>query len=132
MGPLLTTEVHSQLRAALDGGAREVECSLDLQRSSTRVELVPEGWLWDGRRFPYLEVCKQRTIYYWTGEKFEPAARFGSSLIKLVPTQWGAPTFEIDGIKMLPSERISPYADAELKVGYIEPQGKLVLDTCGG
>jgi predicted methyltransferase len=49
-----------------------------------------------------------------------------------VPTQWGAPTFEIDGIKMLPTLRISPYEDARQKVGSIEPRAKRILDTCGG
>ena len=59
-------------------------------------------------------------------------SRFTRSLIKLVPTQWGPPTFEIDGIKMLPTASVSPYADAERKVGLIAPRGKLILDTCGG
>jgi hypothetical protein len=58
--------------------------------------------------------------------------RYTTSLIKLVPTQWGPPTFEIDGIKMLPTAHVSPYADAKRKVGLIQPQGKVILDTCGG
>ena len=33
---------------------------------------------------------------------------------------------------MLPTARISPYADAERKVGLIQPRGKVILDTCGG
>jgi hypothetical protein len=49
-----------------------------------------------------------------------------------VPTEWGAPTFEIDGIKMLPTAKVSPFADAERKVGLIQPRGKVILDTCGG
>ena len=49
-----------------------------------------------------------------------------------MPTRWGPPTFEIDGIKMLPTAQVSPYADAGRKVGLIEPRGKLILDTCGG
>ena len=49
-----------------------------------------------------------------------------------MPTDWGPPTFEIDGIKMLPTAHVSPYADAERKVGLIQPQGKVILDTCGG
>jgi predicted methyltransferase len=49
-----------------------------------------------------------------------------------VPTQWGTPTFEIDGIKMLVSEQVSPWADAERKVALVQPRGKAVLDTCGG
>lgn len=44
----------------------------------------------------------------------------------------GAPTFEIDGIKMLPSLRVSPFEDARRKVALVRPQGKTVLDTCGG
>src|SRR5258706_5148378 len=33
---------------------------------------------------------------------------------------------------MLPTANVSPYADAERKVGLIEPRGKVILDTCGG
>lgn len=127
-GPLLTKKVHDALRA----GARTVECSLDLERTKTTVEVNAGGWLWQGQRYPYLEVCKDRAIYYWTGDAFEPVARYTASLIKLVPTKWGPPTFEIDGIKMLPTAQVSPYADAGRKVGLIQPRGKAILDTCGG
>ena len=132
MGPLLTLKVHETLHAAARAGATTVECSLDLDRSMTTVEVGDEGWTWQGRRFPWLETCKDRTIYHWTGKAFEPVARFTTSLIKLVPTQWGPPTFEIDGIKMLPTAQVSPYADAERKVGLIQPRGKVILDACGG
>src|SRR5512139_2257335 len=131
-GPLLTRQVHDALRAAARAGARTLECSLDLELSTTTVGVDVAGWTWQGQRFPYLESCRDRTIYHWTGEAFEPVARFTTSLIKLVPTQWGPPTFEIDGIKMLPSAQVSPYADAERKVGLIQPRGKVILDTCGG
>lgn len=96
------------------------------------VEVDAAGWVWEGHRFPYLPSCKDRTIYHWAGESFQPVARFTTSLVKLVPTEWGPPTFEIDGIKMLPTANVSPYADAERKVGLIQPRGKLILDTCGG
>jgi predicted methyltransferase len=130
-GPLLTLKVHEQLRAARTG-AGMVECSLDLDRSMTTVELDGRGWIWKGQRFPVLEACRDRTIYHWDGEAFQPISRFTTSLIKLVPTEWGPPTFEIDGIKMLPTAKVSPYADAERKVGLIAPRGKVILDTCGG
>ncbi|MGC3982041.1 MAG: SAM-dependent methyltransferase [Steroidobacteraceae bacterium] len=132
MGPLLTLNVHEQLRAAARAGAAMLECTLDLQRSISTVELSQEHWRWQGRSYPYLETCKDRTIYHWDGEHFQPIARFTNSLIKLVPTEWGAPTFEIDGIKMLPTMKISPYEDAKNKVALIQPRGKVVLDTCGG
>ena len=111
-GPLLTLQVLETLRGAALAGAATVECSLDLQRSTVMVEVGDASWIWKGQRFPYPENCKDRTIYYWSGESFQPAARFTTSLIKLVPTDWGPPTFEIDGIKMLPTARVSPYADA--------------------
>ena len=49
-----------------------------------------------------------------------------------MPTKWGTPTFEIDGIKMLVSENVSPWEDAQRKVALVQPRGKAVLDTCGG
>lgn len=132
MGPLLTLKILQQLRGAAKVGAGTVECSLDLQRSTTSVEVSPTGWRWNGQLFPYPDKCKDRTIYHWDGMAFRVAARYATSLIKLVPTEWGPPTFEIDGIKMLPTARVSPYEDAEKKVGLISPFRKLILDTCGG
>ena len=129
---LLTLKVHGQFRAALRAGAASVACSLDLDRSTTEVTLDESGWQWQGQRYPHLQKCKERTIYYWDGSEFTPVSRFSDSLIKLVPTPWGPPTFEIDGIKMLVSEKLSPYADAQNKVALIEPRGKVILDTCGG
>lgn len=130
--PLLTQPVHDTLRAAARAGTTTVECSLDLERTRTTVAVNTAGWVWQGRQYPFMDTCRERTIYYWTGIAFEPAARFSDALIKLVPTEWGPPTFEIDGIKMLPTAQVSPYADAERKVGLIQPRGKLILDTCGG
>jgi uncharacterized protein len=132
IGPLLTLSVLEQLRAGKRAGESTVECSLDLQRSRTTVEVNVAGWTWQGRRFPYPETCKDRTIYHWAERSFQPVSRYSASLIKLVPTRWGPPTFEIDGIKMLPTERLSPYVDAQRKVGLIQPRGKVILDTCGG
>lgn len=131
-GPLLTLEAHQALRAAAETGEPTLECSLDLERSKSVVAVGPEAWTWQGTKYPWLEACKARTVYYWDGENFEPVQRYTNALVKLVPTKWGAPTFEIDGIKMLPTEHVSPYADAERKVGLIQPRGKAILDTCGG
>ena len=44
MGPLLTFEVHQALRAAALAGRAKVECSLDLGRSTTTVDLSGAGW----------------------------------------------------------------------------------------
>ena len=131
-GPLLTLPVHTALIAARDAGTPHIECSLQLDRTHDTVDLTPTGWTWHGREYPYMPTCKDRTVYHWDGDAFAPAARFAGGLIKLVPTAWGPPTFEIDGIKMLPTAQVSPLADAERKVGLIQPRGKTILDTCGG
>lgn len=109
-----------------------MECSLDLQRSTTHIEVLADHWRWKDSVYPFPTRCKPHTIYHWSGSGFQPVARYQSSLIKLVPTTWGPPTFEIDGVKMLPSARVSPYEDARQKVALIEPRGKVVLDCCAG
>ena len=130
--PLLTLALHNELLAAAGAGLSTLDCSLDLGRSTTTVGIGDDAWSVAGRVYPYLESCRDRTIYHWTGDEFEPVARFSTSLIKLVPTEWGPPTFEIDGIKMLPTAQVSPYEDARSKVERVQPRGKVILDTCGG
>ncbi len=75
----------------------------------------------------YAALATARGIVEW-----QPVQRFAGSLIKLVPTDWGPPTFEIDGIKMLPTAQVSPWDDAATKVGLVQPRGKTLLDCCGG
>ena len=130
--PLLTLEVLEKMQQAASTGARIVACSFDLGCSESTANVDSEGWTWQGQRFRYPATCKERTIYFWNGSTFEAAARYTTVLVKLVPTEWGPPTFEIDGIKMLPTARVSPYADAERKVSTVKPRGKVILDTCGG
>lgn len=131
-GPLLTRPIVETLLAAHDAGACEWIGSLDLGRSNGSVPLQTDAWHWREKSYPYPHKLKDRTIYYWDGDEFEPVSRFSGSLIKLVPTEWGAPTFEIDGIKMLPTAKESPFEDARRKVALVEPRGKVLLDTCGG
>ena len=131
-GPLLTRPGADALLAARDAGAATWTGSLDLGRSSDTVALLADGWRWRDARHPYPGKLKDRTIYFLDGDEFAPVARFAGSLIKLVPTEWGVPTFEIDGIKMLPTSKASPLDDARRKVALVEPRGKVVLDTCGG
>ena len=105
---------------------------MDLQRTRTRIEVFADHWSWKDSTFPFPERCKERTIYHWRPPEFQAVARYGNALVKLVPTNWGPPTFEIDGVKMLPSARVSPYEDARRKVALVEPRGKVVLDCCAG
>ena len=130
--PLLTRVVARALLAARDAGEAACELSLDLGRSRSQVVLAPGHWTWQGQAFPYPQAPRDRTIHHWDGADFVPAARYGRALYKLVPTAWGPPTFEIDGIKMLPTARVSPLEDARAKVALVRPRGGRLLDTCGG
>lgn len=131
-GPLLTRPLAEALLAARDAGADTWTGSLDLGRSSGEARLDADAWEWRGLHYPWPGKLKDRTIHYWDGDEFAAVSRYSGALIKLVPTEWGAPTFEIDGIKMLPTAKASPMEDAQRKVALVQPRGKTVLDTCGG
>ncbi len=132
LGPLLTLPILQSLLAARQAGRTIWSGSFDLERSRTRVMFESDGLHWRGRIWPCPESLKPRTVYFWQDEAWAPVQRFSGSLVKLVPTEWGAPTFEIDGIKMLPTAKISPFEDARRKAALVAPQGKVILDTCGG
>jgi predicted methyltransferase len=132
LGPLLTSDVSEGMIGARDRGDARWHGSLGLGRTTDEVQLEPGLWHWRGIGYPYPSKLKDRTVYYWDGDAFSAVSRYSGSLIKLVPTTWGAPTFEIDGIKMLPTSKESPLDDARRKVALVEPRGKAVLDTCGG
>jgi len=131
-GPLLTGDMLDAMRGALATGDAQWQGSFDLGRSRETIAISTAHWRWRDQTFPWPERLKERTIHFWDGEAFVAAQRYGTSLIKLVPTPWGAPTFEIDGIKMLPTAQTSPYTDAQRKVALVAPRDKHVLDTCGG
>ena len=130
--PLLTLPVIQKLAAARDRGEERLTVSLDLGKSTATVEPGPDAWVWQKSAYPFPDDLKDRTVYGWNGNAFEAVARFDGRLYKLVPTDWGPPTFEISGIKMLPTLKVSPFEDARTKVAMVEPRGRRVLDCCGG
>ena len=131
-GPLLTRDSADALLAAHRRGEATWTGSLDLGRSEGHAMLGAGGWRWRDAGYPYPERLKDRTVYFFDEGEWTPVSRYAGALIKLVPTAWGVPTFEIDGIKMLPTSKESPLDDARRKVALVEPRGKVVLDTCGG
>lgn len=130
--PLLTLPAATALIAARERGQSALRLSLDLGRSEVTVALEAQRWRVDDLAYPYPQDLRDRTVYRFDGEHWVAVSRFGGALIKLVPTDWGPPTFEIDGIKMLPTAKVSPWDDARAKVELIAPRGKAVLDCCGG
>ena len=126
--PILTRSLAERLRHS--NGACTL--SLDLGRTEVTVVVDEHGWHHDGARFSHAHDFKDRTLYIFEEDAWRAVATHGQQFIKLVPTDWGPPTFEIDGIKMLPTAKVSPWADAANKVALVAPAGKRVLDTCGG
>jgi predicted methyltransferase len=133
--PLLTHERLAALRVAHASGDLNWRGSLDLGRGIDTVALDDTGFAWQTVRYPWPgpdNPLKERTIYHFDGARWSPVQRFGTALIKLVPTAWGPPTFEIDGVKMLPTAQVSPWDDAAAKVALVQPRGRHILDACGG
>jgi predicted methyltransferase len=135
---LLTKAVHDTLAAARatlnDRPGLRVTVSLNLGRSDTPVDVMNKSWrpAESVTELSYCDGCRDHTVYYWHEGAWEPVQRYTTALIKLVPTEWGPPTFEIDGIKMLPTAQVSPWIDAQRKVALVAPRGKAILDCCGG
>jgi predicted methyltransferase len=140
LSPLLTRDAIDALRAARARGDAAWRGSLDAGRTEGDVALGADGFEWGGARWPWPapdDAFKDRNFYAAlpTGSgsaDWHPVQRFGRALIKLIPTEWGPPTFEIDGIKMLPTAQVSPWEDAATKVALVQPRGKRLLDCCGG
>lgn len=131
-GPLLVRQTGDALLAARDRGDATWTGSLDLGRNVDVVQLAADDWEYRGTRYPWPGKLKDRTVHCWDGGEFVAVSRYAGKLIKLVPTEWDVPTFEIDGIKMLPTSKESPLDDAQRKVALVQPAGKALLDTCGG
>jgi predicted methyltransferase len=124
LSPLLTRDAIVSLQAAHARGDAAWRGSLDAGRTEGDVALGADGFEWGGARWPWPapdDAFKDRNFYAAlpTGSgsaDWHPVQRFGRALIKLIPTEWGPPTFEIDGIKMLPTAQVSPWEDAATKV----------------
>ena len=109
--PLLTRDTVAALRGAHARGDTNWRGSLDAGRTEGDVALEAAGFRWGGVRWPLPapdEAFKDRNFYAAlpTGSgstDWQPVQRFGRALIKLIPTEWGPPTFEIFG----PSHQIT-------------------------
>lgn len=128
--PLITPLVA---RRILEGERR---VSLDLGISQALIEtrngavLLPDGSLIG---FEELERVAGRGegVYIPRDGRLYTVAIWDDHYYKLVPTE-GAPTLEIDGIRMHRTKGTTPEADAEEKVKHLRIEGGYVLDTCTG
>jgi predicted methyltransferase len=128
--PILTAE-NSQLMLS---GAEVV--SLDLGLTKARVEILREAVvLPTGDKVSFEDLGrmaerKDTAFFPDNGRIFQIAVSNGH-YYKLVPTS-GAPTIEIDGIRMHRTKGTTPDKDASDKIEKMGISGGRVLDTCAG
>ena len=128
--PLLTRANSLQLL----GGQRRV--SLDLGLTTVMVDVVGSMFVFPGgvsvSRDDVEEIAdRDNAVFFASPEGVFQVALSDSHYYKLVPTG-GAPTLEIDGIRMHRTKGTSPEVDAGVKLRVLDVRGGLVLDTCSG
>ena len=129
-------DVVDKLLEKIRTGAQSVTLSLDLNLSET-VWQIKDGKLVLGEN-SFVDVKKlesicsdKHKIFTFRENEFNALEVRTGSYYKLVPTT-GAPTLEINGIKMHRSKEIDPLLDAKLKTRLVVSAKDQVLDTCGG
>ena len=128
--PILTSVTARRL---LDGARR---VSLDLGLSEVLVEVTDAGAvLPDGNvvSLEDLEVISSRgdAAFFVEEESVFQVAISDGGFLKLRPTA-GAPTLEIDGVRMHRTVGTTPEVDARVKLDALGLEGGRVLDTCTG
>jgi hypothetical protein len=128
--PILTAHTAKKL---LDG---KNEVSLDLGLTTTEIKRTNEGIsLPQGECVDYgsLEKIteKEDAAFFVSCKEVYQVATSGKHFYKLVPTP-GAPTLEIDGIRMHRTKETTPDEDTRRKLDKLQVRGGTVLDTCTG
>jgi predicted methyltransferase len=132
---LWSAAVESILRAIREGQT-QVAVSADLSRSVSTFAIQGDRVLFDADNVlneqQLLEIAKKpQRVFILEGNEIRLVERRDTHYYKLVPTE-GAPTVEIDGVKMHRSKGIDPFDDAKEKAREVVRAGHRVLDTCGG
>ena len=128
--PLLTAETAKNI---LEG---EAHVSIDLGLSKTKIKQTNTKFILNNMEnidIGDLEIISkdQRSIYFVRENRVYKAAISGKHFYNLVNTS-GAPTLEIDGIRMHRTKNTTPERDAEQKLTILGLKDGRVLDTCMG
>ncbi len=127
--PMITPEVAVKIL----GGEERV--SLDLGLSVVNVSRVGDsydilGHLVSAEDLKTVTERENAVFFPEEGKLFQVAVATGR-YYKLVPTS-GAPTLEIDGVRMHRTKETTPDADTDEKLGVLGLEGGRILDTCMG
>jgi predicted methyltransferase len=125
-----------QILAAIGKGQRSIEVSVDLNKTVRSLSVKDDHVVFDHNnkltRGDLLSISKRADrVFVLENNALRVLEYRDRYYYKLVPTN-GAPTVEINGIKMHRSKGIDPFEDARLKVSEVVRSGDRVLDTCGG
>ena len=122
--------------AAIRDNKKNVSISTDLNKSSGILTIKENRIYFDNNNtLSENELSsitkKQNRVFILEENKLRILEYRNDNYYKLVPTN-GAPTVEINGIKMHRSKNIDPFEDARLKASQVVKKDNRVLDTCGG
>jgi len=128
--PMLTSK---EAKIILDGKTR---VTLDLGLSKTDIIQTKHGYdLGKGEIIDSVSLEKiaenERSVYFVDQKTVFMAATSGKHFYKLAPTG-GAPTLEIDGIRMHRTKETTPDKDTRDKLKLLGLSSGTVLDTCMG
>jgi len=117
-------------------GQSQTVVSVDLNRCVSTIPLCGDRIVFDEENIlqerELREIAeKTQRVFVLEHNELRILERRDAHYYKLVPTE-GAPTVEIDGVKMHRSKGIDPFADAREKAAEVVRPGHRVLDTCGG
>ena len=133
---------HYQARQLLEAkkqGLKEIEVSLDLNLSKSKVKIENNFFIFlDNQKIEEIhlkKIIKNDTSCFLIRDnspvKIHLFSNETNKFYKLVPTN-DAPTIEISGIRMHVTKEMTPMEDTKKKIEIISPVNGFVLDTCMG
>lgn len=134
--PLLLSDAEARrIVALLERGETKIEVPADLgfSRATAALDFAADAPFpgLTRERLAHLASLRERVFAFGPGAEARAVETAGPPYVKLVPTA-GAPTMQIDGVKMHRTEGIDPIADTERKLARIVRRADRVLDTCAG
>jgi predicted methyltransferase len=128
--PILTSDTANMILQ----GEKTVSLDLGLTKTSFSVHSNEVKFLTgENIGFESLKEISQigDTAFFINKNQLVKLAVFGNRYFKLLPTK-GAPTLEIDGIRMHRTKNTTPEKDAKDKINVLGINHGIVLDTCMG
>jgi predicted methyltransferase len=129
--PLLTSETANLILN------QRKNVSIDLGKTNTTFSYYPNEVLFPSNDKIPIKILrkiakKPNNVFFVKNEKaFLVALRVQNHFYKLFPTD-GAPTIEIDGIRMHRTKNTTPDKDSEEKIRILGADHGIILDTCMG